>query len=428
MRILNSVLKEDVEKILNDDAASTGSFLLDVVLQTKAGLDIPIERVHELLLDRDYMNAPGDRVMIVVESTRASYEHLVFPNRADLKASVTVTPCDKNGNHPGDPFTVIYRAKLTDPTDNTFKVATMGGDKLVDKQGDNYYFALQLIEQDLDDLLDVRFSAVVYGHTVQDTIECICSNFGGLPISLHPPDNTDTHDHIVLEQDHKLFYHANWMQNEGRGVYNHGCSTYLMNGWVFVFPPLLVEPHPERKRHVVYRCGPDEMIGVEQTFRVEGEVAYILATGEAEYSDNTETLERENGNIIIYDSEPDYTDDRVSHADGVTTFENGTWTTIADKDRLVNTSKTYNRQTSNPYREESRLREVNGKFIELVWTNANPQFFPPNTEIEVHYVNADELYTLSGVVVGYYQEAKATPIRGNLSVFHPVANLRVRLE
>jgi len=428
MRILNSPFKEDILKIAQSSTSSSGSFLLEITLQTKAGLPIPIERVHQKLLERDYLRGLGDKITMVIESSRATYEHLVHPNRRDLRCSITMTPCDKNGNHPGDPFTVDYRAKLTNPKDLTVILASLGGDRLSDKQADSYPFAVQLVETALDDFKGMTMSGILHDCTVLETIEGICSNLGTFPISVHPPDNEETYPIITMEQSHPVLEHANWMQSEGRGVYNHGCGTYFMHGWVFVYPLTLTEKHPDRKRHVVYRCAPDEMIGVENTYRVEGEVAYILVTGEVEYLDDTERRERTSGNAIVFDSNPDYYNDRVSHEDGVSTFENDTWTTIANDERLVNVSKTYCRQTTNIYRERSRLTESQGKIIELTWTNANAKFFPPNTELEIHYLNAGEMYTLSGIVVGYFQEANAVPIKGNRSVFHPVGRLRVRLK
>lgn len=449
MKMLESVLREDVLKVLNSKAPSTGSFLLEAECKTKAGLPIKITRIYELLLTRDYAHNIGDDIVLVCEVSRATYEHLLYPNRADIRISLTKTPCDKNGDNPKLPETSDYRAILTDPVDNTFNTASMGGDTLKDKEMDNYPIALQLVDIELEDALEIELSGVLYEADVHETIETLVSNFGQFGISVHPVDNDGIKDQIVLEQGLPILEFANWLQSKSIGVYNYGCNTYFISGksigakpagnipgksvynapgWIYVYPPLLLGNHEYRKRHIIYRCASDELVGVENTYRVEDEVAHLVITGDVEFVDTTEKREREMGNVIVYDSEPNYLDGRVIHDNGTTTFDNTTWTHVADKNRRVNHVKTYHRQTSNIYRENSRISESLGKFIEVTWENPNSIIFPPNTEVELYYVNVDKLYKLEGVVVGYKQVSKEIPIKGSRSVFRPIANLRIRVS
>lgn len=425
--IMDTPLGEDVRRILASKSPSSGFYKMEMTILSKAGLAIKPTKIHEHLLRRNFLEGVGDVIQMVIDTSRSDYEYLIMPNRRDLEVELSIAPCNSNGDNPGTAVKARYTAQLIDVQDNLLTGGSASAPTLTDKTQQSVSFSIKLIESDLNQLYGTMVSTVTYDHTAQELIEVFASNMGKYPIAVYPPDNKATQPALVIPYGTNAFEIANWLQNEGGGVYNNGCGTYFLNGWIFVYPTYLAEPSQGRPRHIILRGISSDFMGITNTYAVSDGVTYILSSGQGNYKDVTEALESNAGNAIAF-ADPRYWGNRVTHDNGDAAFENSGFTVIANNERKVNNITVVNRNTVNGFRERSRLAERNGAFLAIPWDHPNPALIKPNTEVEIHYVDAGKRFTKTGVIVKYDQESKAVEKRGTSSIFKTSGVLTILLS
>lgn len=406
MRVMDTIIGKEIDKILDSTDARASSFTLDLVLNVGTYRIVP-NAIHKYKLIRHYRENIADVITLIITVNRYDYDVILYPYRLDITGTLTKTSTNgnsatTNSRMKGD--TSEYRVKLINPKDNNFLLGLEVGDANWKKQESLVDIAIELTDQVVEHLIGGQVSTVIKSGTAKSAIEVFTSNFGTHPINVHPTDFKGDVNNLIVPEGVSLLDFPNWLQVKGTGVYNNGINTYIQNGWVYVYPISLLEPHPKRNVINIFRLSDQEMVSITNTFCYKNSTPYIISGGVVDMIDDVEKNEGTMGNAIRWSS-PNYMGERIIHKDGVTVF-NGMGNNLHGiDDRRICYNRVHTLNTANNCNQISKINATQGKIVTLPWNNALPDMITPNMECIITYGTVGSTSVMKGVVIGVAYEA-----------------------
>lgn len=400
MNILETKLGMDVLAVINSNANNLPNTEITATLLS-GNQTLPLTRVQEQLLTKNYKEELTVDRTLIVSMTVSEYENYVLANSSDLIVELLEYPIKQSGvTEKIKPKVIRYRAKVNNLVNEALMIGDFAGTTTKEKDDNLKHVTLKLTDVVYADFHNTSFQGTVVDQgTVNDVIHCLGSNLGEYHMSVFPPDNTRDICGLVIDDGVKMMQIANWLQEFGVGVYYNGINTFIEDNTVFVYPLFMLEKHPKRKRVVILRCSPNDLIGIETTYSVEGDTVYIISSGEGKMSDDEEALEEILGNAIRW-SEPNFLGDKISHKDGTSSNTSRGYYMYAQEQKRETIATVDKLITANKCRQMSKIHAARGAKVVLPWQNMNENVIYPNMEVDIYYMEAGVIKQLSGVIDG----------------------------
>ncbi|AFI55454.1 hypothetical protein TSMG0171 [Halocynthia phage JM-2012] len=402
MGIENSELLEDIVGIINKRSTTSDTrfkYSLDIIANDST---VSVLKVHTLDITRDFVSRYGDYMILAVSINRLEYDALIYPNREDLTATLTVESVhDKTGIAGGDKAVSRYRVKLTDAVDDGLVYGDTTATSDSEKSQEIKDVTIQLMDLNLEKLRLKDITGIIRDTKVLDLLNVVMSDRGEYSVDVYPPDKINNITQLVVggQESIAIADFPSWLQKYGGGVYNHNIGFYCYNGWVYVYPLFKVDRDPKRRKLVLCSVGPTQLMGIDNTYSVEPGKLSIISSGKVEMEDTTDKLTYNLGNGVKFNI-PNFLRDGVTHDSGVTTVTGSGLRTHGINNEVLNNVKSYKLITNNPFYEISRVNSNRGIRASFTWENANPSLIYPNMEVTVLYKTGDTTHSLKGIVIG----------------------------
>lgn len=408
---------EDIQKA----GQPVSRFEFTAVLHTK-DKDLPLLKLISYDVERNYVRAYCDYNRVNVLIPLGVYVHDVYPYRTNLELTIYRRELEPvGGASRRGSGKVSQRFKCLFDQNNP---AFTGKDlQRMDRERLNLQDVLtvsfQLLDRAIEPMRAVRISHGFAKVRYQDLLVGV---FGKLSndvkvdgrkavdhIDIVPVQNKDLHSFVsVPAEGVALIDLPAYLNNSGKGLYNGGTGTYFqryndLKYW-FVYP--LFDPtrfQTARRKLVVYSVPQSAVSGTEKTYKEDGSVVYILATGGKRFSDSAENEYVSEGSGFRL------TDAKAMITKPVEMTEAGP---VANRQRLNYEVLVKRREdgfdlapqsgkviSSNPYREYAKVMQREFSRFDIVWHAANPALIYPAMPVKFMYLEEDRLKEAVGVVL-----------------------------
>lgn len=258
-------------------------------------------------------------------------------------------------------------------------------------------------ERTVEEVLKLSFTQAIQNLEVEDSYQPT-----GVTISAGANDNV--YDHIIIPHGTKLQDLPGYLQEKQYGVYPSGMGHYYKEGSWYIYPLYDSTRYSEELRTLEISLIPEnKLAGVDHTFRKEGGVTYILATGNRLILNEPEKEAQEKGDGVRF-SDPVSLFERfadvlsqvnkafISRGNNTTEIT----TTAEDTGQAVNAPVSVNPITANKYRELSHLARRQGMFFNFVWEYSDPSVLYPGMLMRVKFIENGEIRYFEAVLLGAY--------------------------
>jgi hypothetical protein len=433
MNIDNSSLYQDILNMFSkrDGESDIGKHYKLEVIFNDTREDVEAIKVEDLSINRDFFASKFDSIRILASFTLFDYMESIYPKRETLRARITETYVNPKT---GDRTTVInnrvYTAKLVNNTNLAMTDGDLLGQDVQAKTNEFHAVEMQLIPDNIESLRLVQVGSVVRDTRVSDFLKVFGSGLGELSVSLHEPlDRDDYIKQLIVPEGIGVIDVAEWMQSMGGGVYNYGIGSYILNNTNYIYPLYDIEPKDSRRKVVIVNVGRTEFQGVEVTWIENEGTLNILTTGKVDFSDDSESMEYNEGNAIRF-REPMQLDNIVTNSQSGVPSQKGylnkvtSETPTTGEEGLKFSSEGYhlignekqNKNylvidkgiTSNTCSQYSFINANRGAIAVLEWSNAELRFIKPNMEVTVLYNDGSEVRAMNGVILGINAKTQVT--------------------
>lgn len=269
--------------------------------------DIPILKVINIDIHRDYVNNVGDRIHIEFQMALGDYVSRLYPYRANLEFSIKkILLHETGGARDVEENIKIEKYKAVFMPEENPHVATTELE-MIDvgsmNNMDLVIVKLDLLNRSLEPLRIKTVEGVFRNVTQKQVIHSLMMGESnkvkveGKPaidgIDLVEPNNTGINNHVVVKSGLRLVDLPSYLQYSMNGVYNAGIGTYLQTYndkklW-FVYPLFDTTRFDKSTDKVIFYSLPQErMPGLDRTYNKDGSVTKILVTSTRKYKDNAD--------------------------------------------------------------------------------------------------------------------------------------------
>lgn len=399
-----------------------------------AEADFPILKLIQVEEYCHYEANLGPSMSVHFQLGLGDYTYKLYPFRANLEVSVKKIPQKEDGGDDmeEDVPVVRYKAVLTlgmNPEVTGTKIAdkdyqTLNTSNLVTVQ-------LDLQDRDFEPLRLKTFPGGTFRNlTVKDIIyTCLLGEsrnvlVDGKPpvdgIDIVDPDNTKRIANLIIPSGMRAAMIPSFLQEKSHGVYNSGLGTFFQryNGEAFWFVYSLYDPtrfEDDVGRMVIFSVPKDKLPGIDRTYRQDGKIVYVVATGDRSF--------RDTGNIVDVNEGIGFrmTDAGAMMRKPVIMTEEGPKadrarlnTEVAGRERADgNYFSPVVTQSVNPFIQLSSLAQRQLGRLEIAWENSDPDLIYPGMPIKYVFMDKNEYRECRGVIIGKYS---TTGIIGTASV------------
>lgn len=418
-----------------------------VMIHTSAN-DFPVMKLVEFEEHNDYSIGTSGSIHISFLLGLGDYTYKLYPFRNMLEVTIKKIFQKTNGetDDEDDSPTIRYRAildvdknpKITGQRSSNIDYETLN-------QSDVVQVNLELVDRNLEVIRVATTPGGIYPEATMDQIipglmmgESNKWLVDGAPaiqcFNMVPADNLVSVPNAYIPSI-KIGLVPTYLQEAISGVYNSGLGTHYQRvdgkpSW-YVYPLFNTDRFNEDvERVVIYAVPENELSGIDQTFRKEGKVLYIVATGEQKYSDDSQISDLNEGVGV-----------RLPNATGM--FNNGATLTdkgpVADRARL--NTEIGNRKRSdgvyyaptvtpsdNLFKHVSKLAAKQVSSLNVAWENSEPDYIYPGMPCKYVFMDGSEYRELKGVILGRYtvKGLIGPPITTN--TYRQSTNLAIALE
>lgn len=434
MNIFDTPLGSDVAKLISSSGGASVAchFKMDWVIPGTGVIEI--SRIHQMQVLRDYREGAFDVITAIVEVPVGTYQDLLYPNKAILDMDVYRTEASERGVYEGNPTSLTrYKAMLLTLEDHELFDQTYAANTEREKEANTMLVSVQLINKTIYLYKDTCFATILGPGSIEDYLYYFMSRHGSWPCSIHPLDNGDDAENILIPDNISLMGLANWMQRDGPGLYNHGINTYFQEGMMYVYPIALLTPHEYRRKLHIYRAGNDLAIGTGNTYAIQDGTLSIISAGnvllpdgESRMIDDREQLEQRYGNAVRW-HDPRYQSDVVNATDDAMFYSSLGTNVYGLQDVDVKIQKVHRAHTANGYSQKSIINKTLGRVITIPWQSGNIDLIEPGTEVYYHYMRGLNNEMITGIVDGTMETFTRMEGHQINNVFNIESTLRIRV-
>lgn len=381
---------------------------------------IDIFKVLSIDLFRDYESNYADSLNIEVMIPLGKWAKKLYPNRHKLELSIYKTPAgeasdtvDTEDNQVFERFKAFPEIKNL-PSIEGRDLDSHSEDALDMKEIITVTFTLQT--KSLEKLRLLSIGSIFRQCTNEDVLRiCFQNSSNAIELSDGKPvdfvdivktNNEQKREHINVPPGTPLVGLPDYLQTKQGGVYNSGINTYFQNNGWWIYPLYNTEMFEDDKRHklVIFKVTKARSLNVERTFSVEGDVSYILASGNADYRDDSEStfVNEGNGfrltraeNFLSEDTAIKVTNNKASMSRGKNLSE----LVMSQREDKVNYAP-HRGISDNALIHYSELAKRNGAIATIDWQNSDSSIIIPGMSVKYYYLDNKGLVETNGIVLG----------------------------
>jgi hypothetical protein len=416
MDILDSALAREIETI-SSNANTQVSYYWRAEIHAGENT-LPALKVLSSDIKRDYESNFTDEMFVSLVLGGGQYAYKVYPNLSRLEITLYKQPLEEVGGQPDNARVVEserYVATLIDPI--AINVASNSSNELDE-------FALdisnlitlnfQLVNKAVDQIRMKTVGGIYRRVKVEDVIKSVMTVYSAqvetdttdIPrgVEMITSPNQETQEHIVIPHGTRLVDIPDYIHKHCSGIYTTGLAYYYQSNHWYVFPPYDNSKFDQSPQTLTaIRIPANRMPGVERTYRKDGNNLVILATGQANVKNESESQLLSAGNGVRFADANQFMDGIVQKSGNKAVISRGgvnnefITTDRPNGNNLVLSSP--KRITSNPWLEYSRLAARNGSLIGLTWENSNPSLILPGMPVKVLYLEDEQIKETYGLVI-----------------------------
>lgn len=368
------------------------------------GTDITVQAYKILAVDyiRKYQESYADECFVELTLLRGTYGFKVFPYKENLEFTLYKKPLYSNA----DVIATRYRAVVVDdvnPLDGNSRANKMTEDEI--NRMEMLTIKLQLIPKFIYTLKTAELGTVYKKAKVKDviltTLGKVCEQIETdetnriLGIDVVEPDNQEEYSDLVISHGIRAYDVPNYLQHKVCGVYTNGIGHYIQDQHWYVYPIYDKGRSDANVRFLnIINVTSERWLGVDKTYRTEGEDVYILGTVGAKQKRDKLIDQLNYGNGIRFNN-PNTIQDAISleKTDNKAKINRTLRNTeiisepLASGDVFAPTSA--DTITSNTFKQISKMNSRNGNMVSCVWDNSNMDLIKPGMMVNYFYSDSE---------------------------------------
>lgn len=406
--------------VVNDirQAANTSGFAhYGLKLHTPDG-DIEVMRLLNVSLESDFVNNYCTKVSASFVVGEGTYKYKILSNASQLEASFY-----RRNYNPFRPAELIedaivmqrYTALVLGAKDDEMQQDTtnpmgresqdLGRTKIVHVQ-----LFLNAMEQ-----FRMRYCGGIYRRSaVGDVIKTILmgestqldvvSDYAPQGIDMVEPLDATLREHIIIPHGMPSYDAPGYIQKHCGGVYAAGISYFYHDDVWFVYPTYDYTRFHEAKHQLTLVIVPEKaMPNQEFTFVQEGTSVTVLVTGEVSTLTTSDQSQIQSGNGLRFTDTQALFGESLEVKENKVSFQrslsNNEFVTQQRANGLNNVATSANIITSNRLHEISKVAQKQGKIVQVVWQNSQPDLLIPGMQIKAMYMHGDIVRQAYGVLL-----------------------------
>jgi hypothetical protein len=417
MDIENSSLWREVQSVLGGGSKPVHQTW---AVRIFAGGDTIIPfKIVSVDIDRDYLNNYTDFILVDVRVPLGTYAKRLYPHLANVEIELKRVNIGETSDAAqlNDAVEVERYTAIMIDTGNP--VIENGVGNTTSEEDLNRIEILtvkfQLLNKVLEQIRVIPVGGIRRNMTGEDVVKSVLTQASQLAdvdtsrkikgVRMVPASNQQKRSAVILPHNlemvnvpHHVHYHCG-------GLYNSGLGYYLQDDYWHVFPAFDNTRFNEGGTTLtIINLPPRRLPGVERTYRKDGDNLVVLATGDSNFRDVSNTMQLNAGNGVRFADATSLLDSFATVANNKAQAARGRSNTeiITDKrPNGINYTPTAARSiNANPYVEYSALAARQGSGINLVWENADHTLLYPGMPVRVMYLDGAEIKELYGVLLG----------------------------
>lgn len=416
MEIEQSALYREIEAVLFDTAKPVHSLWQ---AQLHVGNDT-YDALKVLSIDwvRDYEGKYADEVLVTLAISGGTYAKRLYPNQSNIDITLYRTPLHEQSD-------MVNTEQVFESERYT---ATMidKGNPLLEANGMNspseealnltnvFEIQFQLANKALEQLRMITVGGIFRRCTGEDVIKAVMTRESQrvkvdgirLPqgVNMVPAKNKTVRDHVIIPQGTRLVHVPDYIHHKCGGIYSAGMGYYLQGDYWYVYPCYDTQRlNQARTTLTIVNVPKNKLPGVERTYRQNGNNWVVLATGEVQLRNDTDSQQLNFGNGVRFADATAFMESFSSTNNNKTLVSRGAnnseFISVARDNGNNNVQLSDNPINANPYQEYSKLARRQGNFLSLVWENSQPSLIFPGMMVKVLYLEENEIREVEGVIL-----------------------------
>lgn len=423
MEIEESPIYQEIKQII-DEGPKPISFQWKAKIHVK---DKEFEPVKIIDVDyrKDYTENFGDEITIKLLLPMGLWAKVIYPARNELEISLFKYPLEEVGDLKEEDKEIdsIKYTAVVIPND---KLPVLTG-KNIDKYSITdldlkqvLTIDFQLFEKAIEKLRMVTVGGIFRRCTAEEVLKAVLAkeskkikiSSGKVldGVDVIKPDNKERREHLIIPQGTKLTDLATFMQLRVGGIYNSGINSYYQNKFWFVYSLFNTGRYQKAsKKAVIVKVPKQRFTAIERTYRQDGDILYILATSDSDFSDDGGTNFLNTGNGVRFSDSRRYLRDIVEKKDNKAiikrdkvnheyVFKKPKDQEGGDKPDLNTVYLSTDEINSNPFAEYSNLAGKFGAYYQFDWENSEASLLFPGMPVKIYYLDRDKIKDLYGVI------------------------------
>lgn len=416
---------KEVKKII-DSGPKPISFSYKARIRVRQD-EFEVIKVIDIDNRKDYANNFADEILLKALVPLGLWAKVVFPYRDELDILVIKKPLKENNDEEDKKEEIVVATYTAIPIIDKDTPIIQGKDldraTMMDLDKiDMFPLTFQLYDKGIEKLRGITVGGIFRR----------CKNYVALKVMLMNEskkikvdnksaiagvdvidgDNKDEREHYVIPQGIKLIDLAQYMQRRLGGIYNCDINQYYHDKFWFVYPLFNTTRYPKaEKKAIIFKVPSTRYQGIERTYRTEGNITYILATSDSDFSDERKSKFLNSGSGVRFTDARRHMRDIVEKKDNKAIIKREKVNHEYLFDKKDSKDKNTDRQDpdmvflseqkihSNPYAESSVLASKWGSTYQFKWENSDDSMLFPGMMIKIHYQDKDQLKELNGVLL-----------------------------
>lgn len=412
---------KDIQKII-DEAKEPTMFRYWGIIHTPKK-DIATYRIMSIDTVRNYINNISDEIHLFLNMSSRDYLRDVYPYADNIEFTLKIEEfylSQYSEEVIVDKYIERFKAILKE-SENLSSV-NISAEKFSDFELDLTGFIevrFQLLNRVLEPLRIKLIDGVFHDITPKDLMNVILyteSNkiiVDGKPIlkgiDIVEPSNEEIQKNIVIPTGTHVIDIPDLVQNEYCGVYSSSLGSYIQyynDKYIWFIYPLHDFTRFDKsddKKVVFYNTDKQILLGSEKTYREEGDVIYVVVTGQVKYYNDIENTYMDSGvGFKAPHAKPFMRKPVILKPDLVEGKRTKLNHEIIVKDRLDGLNyaprcKDY--ITSNPFKTYSDIARKSVAQITLEWNHSRYDLLYPGMPCEYNFVANGKVKKLKGVIL-----------------------------
>ena len=408
--IEKSPLWTPIQDILDNGNVKLYNYIFATIHTEK--MDILIPKLRSIDVRREYQSAIGDEMYLKGIVGFGDYVKDIYPYRNNLEISLRYMPVNMGGEYkgiddiPSTRYKAIFLAE-ENPTIDTNDYLNVDRHTLNVKSIEEISF--QLVDRSLEPLRVMTCGGVYKDTSNADIVSSITADVStqadieGSPaidaIDIIEADNQDTRETTIIPQETLLIDLPAYIQNKEGGLYNAGVGNYLQTynnktTW-FIYPlynnKRFESSEPDKAKLVIYAVPSARFFSATRTYKVDGNIIYILGGCERVTKDDGESRAMSDGigfkntdanaimekPITITDDGPEASRRQLTTEVKFKEKEDGIDLTPVSESKV----------SSNLFKESSKVVLKTGMPLVVEWPYGDPNLLYPAMPIKFVYID-----------------------------------------